>query len=57
VNTERAIWKFFIPITDEVIIPMPAYARILHVGVQNDSIFLGLMWTRPAIGRVHPPRP
>jgi hypothetical protein len=37
------IWKYGLSLDDEQIINMPAHAKILHVGVQGDSIQMWAM--------------
>jgi hypothetical protein len=44
----KAIWKFPIDLTDAPIVQMPAGARVLHFGVQDEQLTLWALVTPSA---------
>ena len=38
--TTRTIWKFWLPLREEQVIPMPADAVVRHIGVQDSGLHL-----------------
>ncbi|RZJ26186.1 MAG: hypothetical protein EOO54_03720 [Haliea sp.] len=36
-SNRRAVWKYALPMADEVVVCMPEHAQVLHIAAQNNQ--------------------
>jgi hypothetical protein len=48
----KTVYKYALPIEDEVRIPLPAFAEVLSVGVQGENLFVWAL-VDPSIPNLH----